>query len=71
MGQMAGAWRLDLNRNIIVHLDLVLGGKGQLPSVIIVVHLLDKTCRIQNPDIPRACRGGAAHGGAAGWSGAG
>ena len=29
------------------------------------------TCRIQNPDIPRAGRGSAAHGGAAGWGGAG
>ena len=28
-------------------------------------------CRIQNPDIPRAGRGGAAHGRAAGRSGAG
>ena len=30
-----------------------------------------KTCRIQNPDIPRAGRGGAAHGGAAGRCGVG
>ena len=29
------------------------------------------TCRIQNPDIPRAARVGAAHGGAAGRSRAG
>ena len=28
-------------------------------------------CRIQKPDIPRAGRGGAAHGGAAGRGGAG
>ena len=30
-----------------------------------------KTCRVQNPDIPRAGRGGAAHGAAAGpgWAG--
>ena len=34
-------------------------------------YLFIRTCRIQNPDIPRAGRGGAVHSGPAGWTGRG
>ena len=33
-------------------------------------HFVKSTCRVQNPDIPRAGRDGAAHGGTAGRGGA-
>ena len=35
--------------------------------IYIYIYIYKHTCRIQKPDIPRASRGGAAQGEAAGW----